>query len=64
MSAAPSETAGPDLTLGVAVDAIADGSMLAGHVGEEAVLLARRGNGARGGAGGTNTLGHCRCRRH
>ncbi|HEY3177626.1 MAG TPA: FAD-dependent oxidoreductase [Casimicrobiaceae bacterium] len=44
MSAAPSETTGPDLTLGVAMDAIADGTMLAGHVGENAVLLARRGN--------------------
>jgi NADPH-dependent 2,4-dienoyl-CoA reductase/sulfur reductase-like enzyme/nitrite reductase/ring-hydroxylating ferredoxin subunit len=44
MSAAPSETTGPDLTLGVAMDAIADGSMLAAHVGEDAVLLARRGN--------------------
>ena len=35
---------GPDLTLGIAVDDLADGAMLAGHVGEEAVLLARRGN--------------------
>ena len=39
-----SETTGPDLTLGVPVDTIADGKMLRGHVGEEAVLLARRGN--------------------
>jgi len=44
MNAAPSETTSPDLTLGVAIDAIADGKMLAGHVGEDAVLLARRGN--------------------
>src|ERR1043166_4646987 len=44
MSAAQSETTGPDLTLGVAIDTIADGPMLAGHVGEDAVLLARRGN--------------------
>ena len=44
MSAAPSETTGPDLTLGVATDTLADGKMLAGHVGEEAVLLARRGD--------------------
>lgn len=36
---------GPDLTRGVAIDDLADGSMLAGHVGDEAVLLARRGNG-------------------
>ena len=34
---------GPDLTLGVAVSGLAEGGMLAGHVGEEAVLLARRG---------------------
>lgn len=35
---------GPDLTQGVALAAIADGSMLVGHVGEEPVLLARRGD--------------------
>ncbi|HTT11757.1 MAG TPA: FAD-dependent oxidoreductase [Burkholderiaceae bacterium] len=35
---------GPDLTEGVAIDACADGSMLAGHVGNDAVLLARRGS--------------------
>ena len=35
---------GPDLTQGVAIDDLADGDMLAGHVGDEAVLLARRGN--------------------
>src|SRR5262249_25512975 len=29
---------------GIALDEIPDGGMLAGHVGEEAVLLARRGN--------------------
>ena len=44
MSAAQSETTGPDLTLGVATDTLADGEMLAGHVGEDAVLLVRRGN--------------------
>jgi nitrite reductase/ring-hydroxylating ferredoxin subunit len=43
MSDAP-ETTGPDLTLGVAADSLADGQMRAGHVGEDAVLLARRGN--------------------
>ena len=42
--AAPSEKTGPDLTLGVAVDALADGKMLAGYVGDDAVLVARRGN--------------------
>ncbi len=35
--------AGPDLTQGVAADALADGGMLAGHVGDDAVVLARRG---------------------
>src|SRR6478609_4091831 len=44
MSAAQSETTGPDLAQGVAIGTIADGGMLAGHVGEDAVLLARRGN--------------------
>ena len=44
MSAATPKTPGPDLTLGVAVDALPEGGMLAGHVGEEAVLLARRGS--------------------
>jgi NADPH-dependent 2,4-dienoyl-CoA reductase/sulfur reductase-like enzyme/nitrite reductase/ring-hydroxylating ferredoxin subunit len=44
MNAAKSEPTGPDLTLGVATDTILDGKMLAGHVGEDAVLLARRGN--------------------
>lgn len=34
---------GPDLTQGVALGDLADGSMLAGHVGEEEVLLARVG---------------------
>ena len=41
---AKSETTGPDLTLGVAIDNIPDGRMLLGHVGEDAVLLARRGS--------------------
>lgn len=34
---------GPDLTRGVSVGDLPDGRMLTGHVGEEAVLLARRG---------------------
>ena len=42
MSASQPEASGPDLALGVATDALADGKMLAGHVGEDAVLLARR----------------------
>ncbi len=36
--------AGPDLTLGIPIDELSDGSMLAGHVGDEAVLVARRGD--------------------
>ena len=34
---------GPDLTLGVPLSDIADGGMLVGHVGDDEVLLARRG---------------------
>ena len=44
MSAPQPEATGPDLTLGVATDTLADGQMLVGHVCEDAVLLARRGN--------------------
>ena len=35
---------GPDLAAGIAFDDLADGAMLQGHVGEDAVLLARRGD--------------------
>ena len=35
---------GPDLTRGVSVDDLLDGRMLRGHVGKEAVLIARRGD--------------------
>src|SRR5258707_6541927 len=34
---------GPDLTQGISLTELADGGMLAGHVGEEEVLLARLG---------------------
>ena len=44
MSTPQADATGPDLTLGLATDTLADGKMLAGHVGEDAVLLARRGN--------------------
>src|SRR5205085_3205589 len=44
MSATQSETTGPDLTHGVAIDSLADGAMLAGHVGDDGVLVARRGD--------------------
>lgn len=37
------EPGGPDLMHGVALSDLPDGGMLVGHVGEEAVLLARRG---------------------
>jgi NADPH-dependent 2,4-dienoyl-CoA reductase/sulfur reductase-like enzyme/nitrite reductase/ring-hydroxylating ferredoxin subunit len=39
-----SQKAGPDLTQGIALDALPDGGMVSGHVGDEDVLLARRGN--------------------
>jgi NADPH-dependent 2,4-dienoyl-CoA reductase/sulfur reductase-like enzyme/nitrite reductase/ring-hydroxylating ferredoxin subunit len=44
MSASQPEVTGPDLTLGLAADTLADGTMLLGHVGGDAILLARRGN--------------------
>ena len=44
MSETQGEPSGPDLTLGVAADSLADGQMLAGHVGDDAVLVARHGS--------------------
>jgi len=44
MSEADGKTSGPDLTQGVAETALADGAMLSGHVGDDAVLLARTGD--------------------
>src|SRR5262252_7061822 len=44
MGAQQSNPAGPDLAAGVPIDDLPDGHMLVGHVGEDAVLLARRGN--------------------
>jgi apoptosis-inducing factor 3 len=44
MSAEPSGPTGPDLVKGISADTLGDSQMLAGHVGDEAVLLARRGN--------------------
>jgi apoptosis-inducing factor 3 len=44
MGAEQTSPTGPDLTQGLSLDALADGQMLLGHVGQEAVLLARRGN--------------------
>ena len=40
----PSKPTGPDLAQGIPLDELADGGMIGGHVGEEAVLLARRGD--------------------
>jgi NADPH-dependent 2,4-dienoyl-CoA reductase/sulfur reductase-like enzyme/nitrite reductase/ring-hydroxylating ferredoxin subunit len=44
MSAESTSPSGPDLTQGIAVAELADGSLLAGHVGDKPVLLARRGD--------------------
>jgi NADPH-dependent 2,4-dienoyl-CoA reductase/sulfur reductase-like enzyme/nitrite reductase/ring-hydroxylating ferredoxin subunit len=44
MSTDPTKDPGPDLTQGVPTESLADGKMLVGHVGEDAVLLARRGD--------------------
>ena len=44
MNAPSVEKTGPDLTLGVSIDALADGASLAGHVGDDSVLLARHGD--------------------
>jgi NADPH-dependent 2,4-dienoyl-CoA reductase/sulfur reductase-like enzyme/nitrite reductase/ring-hydroxylating ferredoxin subunit len=43
MSADHVQLEGPNLTLGVALSAIPDGTMLKGYVGDQAVLLVRRG---------------------
>ena len=43
MSAEQSQPSGPDFTQGVPLADLADGAMLLGHVGDDAVLLARRG---------------------
>lgn len=44
MSEEPAKLSGPDLTEGVALSAVADGAMLAGHAHGEPALLARRGD--------------------
>src|SRR5690348_12079226 len=43
MSGGQSQPSGPDLAAGIALAELVDGALLLGHVGEEAVLLARRG---------------------
>src|SRR5688500_15251846 len=44
MSEGQKSPGGPDLAAGVALSEIADGTVLLGHVGDEEVLLARRGD--------------------
>jgi NADPH-dependent 2,4-dienoyl-CoA reductase/sulfur reductase-like enzyme/nitrite reductase/ring-hydroxylating ferredoxin subunit len=44
MSAEQSKPSGPDLGHGIPFEDIPDGGMIGGHVGDDAVLLARRGN--------------------
>jgi len=44
MGAQQSNPAGPDLAAGIPIGDLPDGHMVAGHVGEDAVLVARRGN--------------------
>ena len=43
MTGTQDSPSGPDLAQGLALDKIADGAMLAGRVGDDAVLIARRG---------------------
>src|SRR5436309_4061536 len=43
MGGQSTELKGPDLDQGVALDQVADGDMLLGHAGGEAVVLVRRG---------------------
>src|SRR5262245_6317176 len=43
MAAEQSKPKGPDLARGVPLADVADGGMVGGHVGDDAVLLARRG---------------------
>src|ERR1700755_2433646 len=43
MAAEQSKPQGPDLARGVPLGDVADGGMVGGHVGDDAVLLARRG---------------------
>jgi NADPH-dependent 2,4-dienoyl-CoA reductase/sulfur reductase-like enzyme/nitrite reductase/ring-hydroxylating ferredoxin subunit len=43
MADAAAKPTGPDLTQGIAGSDVADGGMLVGHVGDDEVLLARRG---------------------
>jgi nitrite reductase/ring-hydroxylating ferredoxin subunit len=44
MNAESSKPTGPDLAQGIPLDDLEDGGMIGGHVGEDPVLLARRGD--------------------
>jgi nitrite reductase/ring-hydroxylating ferredoxin subunit len=44
MNATQSPASDPDFTQGIPLDKLADGQMLAGHVGDDAVILARCGD--------------------
>ena len=44
MGTAQSNPVSPDFAQGISIDDLSDGRMLEGHVGEESVLLVRRGN--------------------
>jgi len=44
MGSSEAQPKGPDLAAGVAIEECPDGKMLSGRVGEDAVLLARRGD--------------------
>lgn len=44
MGTSQASPSGPDFARGISIDDLPDGRMLAGHVGEEAVLLARHGD--------------------
>lgn len=43
MSESPAVPTGPDLSAGIPVADLADGAMVVGHIGDDAVLLVRRG---------------------
>jgi hypothetical protein len=47
MSEGQPQPSGPDLAQGLALAELVDGAMLLGHVGDQAVLLARRGQECR-----------------
>src|SRR3984893_5584806 len=44
MAAEQSKPQGPDLAQGIPLGDVSDGGMIGGHVGDDAVLLARRGD--------------------